>query len=232
MVKVPVKKGKRGAGRPAAAEVAKHKEAILLAAEQVFLEKGFESATMGLIAERAGSSKGTLYALYPSKGDLFAGIVQRRIAARVSEADRERLISLDQPIQQALESFAIDLLGWIGSEEARRWQQLVVLESGRFPELSQLFWKSGPAIGIENLTVCLKKASERGLLQVANPREAAHQFIGITVGIHYIRNGLGMDPLVRTAPAIASWVKAAVAVYLKGYGWKGEHTSINHNNKK
>lgn len=48
---------------------------ILLAAKEVFLDTGFERATMDAVAARAGASKRTLYAHFGSKDKLFLSLV-------------------------------------------------------------------------------------------------------------------------------------------------------------
>lgn len=50
-------------------------EAILLAAFEVFMERGFEGATMLEVATRAKVSKLTLYALFKDKDGLFEALV-------------------------------------------------------------------------------------------------------------------------------------------------------------
>jgi len=51
-------------------------EAILQAASQVLVRCGYESATTGAIAERAGVSIGTLYQYFPNKESLVASVIE------------------------------------------------------------------------------------------------------------------------------------------------------------
>ena len=50
---------------------------IMNAAEEVFMQKGFDNARMDDIAEETGLSKGTLYLYYKSKNDLIIAILDR-----------------------------------------------------------------------------------------------------------------------------------------------------------
>src|SRR3954464_1993521 len=50
-------------------------EHILFAAKDVFLELGFERASMDVIAERARTSKRTLYARFASKEKLYLAVI-------------------------------------------------------------------------------------------------------------------------------------------------------------
>jgi AcrR family transcriptional regulator len=53
------------------------REEILTAAQEVFFQKGLQTATMDEIAESAELSKGTLYLYYSSKEDLYLGVMMR-----------------------------------------------------------------------------------------------------------------------------------------------------------
>lgn len=56
------------------------REAILFAGKDVFLEEGYEGASMDRIAERAGVTKRTVYAHFASKHVLFSEAVARGCA--------------------------------------------------------------------------------------------------------------------------------------------------------
>src|SRR6202789_4045094 len=52
---------------------------ILDGASKVFMELGFDGASMGEIARAAGVSKGTLYVYFADKNRLFEAIVEREV---------------------------------------------------------------------------------------------------------------------------------------------------------
>lgn len=64
------------------------KEKIRVAAIEVFIEKGFHSASIEDVAKKAGISKGLLYNYFKGKTDLLAELVQSRMGeiAQVMEA--------------------------------------------------------------------------------------------------------------------------------------------------
>jgi AcrR family transcriptional regulator len=63
-------------GRPTPERAAAIDAAIREAALEVFLAAGFDAATMELVAQRAQVSKGTLYARFESKAQLFRAIIE------------------------------------------------------------------------------------------------------------------------------------------------------------
>lgn len=73
--------------------------AILEAAEQVFAEEGFQAATTARIAARAGVSKGLVFNYFPTKEDLLAEIVRRRLSEQLAFW---RTLRLDGPPESQL----------------------------------------------------------------------------------------------------------------------------------
>src|SRR5262249_1795019 len=55
---------------------------IMTGASAVFLDQGFDAASMGEIARKAGVSKGTLYVYFDSKEALFEAIVEEQCRAQ------------------------------------------------------------------------------------------------------------------------------------------------------
>lgn len=72
----PAKRTPRHEAREARNDV--YRQHIVEAAERVFAERGFEAAKVQDISKLAGLSMGTIYAIFPSKEDLFGGILAER----------------------------------------------------------------------------------------------------------------------------------------------------------
>src|SRR6201997_2264265 len=86
--------GRRAAvrfGRPPKELAGAVEERILHAARKIFLERGFEGASIDEIAEAARSGKPTIYARFRDKRALFTGVVTRDILSRISEFKTETL---------------------------------------------------------------------------------------------------------------------------------------------
>jgi AcrR family transcriptional regulator len=56
------------------------------AAALVFLERGYEAATVADITRRAGSSHGTFYVYFDSKEDIFDAVAQERVMVAFNAA--------------------------------------------------------------------------------------------------------------------------------------------------
>jgi AcrR family transcriptional regulator len=73
---MPARRKPRDEARRARTDV--YRQHVLAAAEEVFAERGFESAKLQDISRRAGVSMGTIYAVFPSKDDLHRAILEER----------------------------------------------------------------------------------------------------------------------------------------------------------
>ncbi|WP_439816046.1 TetR/AcrR family transcriptional regulator [Zavarzinia sp. CC-PAN008] len=71
---------------PSPADNLETREAILEAAARVFLEKGFQAASLNEIAEAAGFTKGAVYSNFSGKDDLFLEVWHSRILTRLASA--------------------------------------------------------------------------------------------------------------------------------------------------
>ena len=68
------------AARPAAAtRAARQRERILDAAENCFIESGFQAASMAHIAQTAGMSAGLIYRYFDSKASIVKAIIERHL---------------------------------------------------------------------------------------------------------------------------------------------------------
>src|SRR6202789_2025848 len=71
-------------GRPPRGHAGRVEERILDAAGRVFLEHGFQGASVDEIAEATSAGKPTIYARFPSKEALFSAVVERLVRQNTS----------------------------------------------------------------------------------------------------------------------------------------------------
>lgn len=150
---------------------------VLAGARSVFMEQGYEGASVDDIARAANVSKATLYSYFPNKESLFTQVA---IGECLNQADRATAeIDLTAPVAEVLRAAANHLLGFFLSDFGISIYRICVAESGRFPDLGRHFYETGPARAKNILTSYLAQATERGELQIA-PADltlAAHQFV-------------------------------------------------------
>src|ERR1700690_155890 len=71
-------------GRPPLDPAGRVGERILDAAGRVFLERGFQGASVDEIADAASAGKPTIYARFPNKQALFAAVIDRLVRSNTS----------------------------------------------------------------------------------------------------------------------------------------------------
>ncbi len=127
----------------------KKKNAIVEAAAQLFLDKGYGNVSMDEIAAQAGVSKRTVYNHFPSKEILFSEIV--RFTWSMYDIP-VMLYHEGSDIRQDLIHFSHKFLVMLRSERFTKLLRLVMGESGRFPELTALYSESGIRSLVKTLT--------------------------------------------------------------------------------
>ena len=135
--KMPAAKAKRAAvrfGRPPKELAGEVDTRILDAARKVFLERGFEGASIDEIAEVARSGKPTIYGRFRDKRALFTEVVKRDILSRITEFKSE--VPTGATIEERLRSAAITLLHWGLDSDRIGLMRLAVAEARRFPDLA------------------------------------------------------------------------------------------------
>jgi AcrR family transcriptional regulator len=106
---------------------------ILDAAQQLFLEKGFRSASIDDISELAPASKPTIYAHFPGKEALFVAVVARTINGLT---DFEGFTPAGRTIQEKLANLGIEIVERF-VEDTLDLTRATIAEARRFPELSR-----------------------------------------------------------------------------------------------
>jgi AcrR family transcriptional regulator len=110
---------------------------VLDAARQVFLDRGYQGATLDQIADEAGFSKGVVYSQFGTKADLFLALLDLRIDERASANARVAADLVGAP-------GLAELLEYTTSVERSEtaWTRLVIefrIHAARDPELNRRY---------------------------------------------------------------------------------------------
>jgi AcrR family transcriptional regulator len=168
------------AGRPPREQAEQRRGEVLDCALEVFLERGYEQATVDLIAARAGASKRTLYAHYEDKTALFKAAVTRAIERYAAEA--EKLFFVEGDLEQTLTSLARMRLAHVISPVGQRLQRILNAEANRFPEIFNQAYEQGTKPLIDFLAEVLRRHTASGELDIDHPERASRVFLSMVVG--------------------------------------------------
>ncbi len=148
-------------GRPPREIAGEVDERILDAAQQVFLERGFDGASIDEIAEVARAGKPTIYARHSGKKELFAAVVVRNVAQTIRYIEAPRA---DATIEERLWTIGATVLERALVADKVGLFRSTIAEARRFPDLAPLVSAMARERGMEALTRLLGEMAERGEL--------------------------------------------------------------------
>lgn len=191
------------------------RDAIVEAARRLFLEMGYERATMGELNRRLGGSKATLYGYFRSKQELFVAVTEALASLHLADAVSELERLPEAGMEDGLARFALQLLIPMASEAGLALQRMITGESGR-SEVGELFLDLGPRRCLAALTASLRAAMDRGDLEPGPADVLAIQFMGLVRAEIDLRTYMRQPPVLDPAQ-LQAMARRAVAMFLGGY---------------
>jgi len=152
------------------------RQAIVEAAERLFLERGFGAVSMDDLAEAAGVARRTLYNQFASKQEIF-----REMLTTVSGQLEHALppgVETRGDVEDVLRLIARAILGLHERPSYLGFLRMVAADSRQFPWIAEAF-DAVMTPQTERLERYLAYLTEMGVLNCRNPSLAAHQFMGM-----------------------------------------------------
>ena len=197
---------------------AEHKRIeILNAARTLFLREGYNDAGMEVVARAASVSTATLYAYFPSKGELFKAVILetvRDIAAPVRES-----IRIKGDARTRLLSFTNAYAALFVRPTTRAIFRLVTAERRRFEDVAEYFLQcardelGGAAISVINDLI------RTGEITTDQPSWAAGQLMGMLDHVTLVLGLAAGDDAMPRRP-LADICDDAVETFLARYAVK------------
>lgn len=193
---------------------------FLIAAGRVFIEHGYDGASMEEIARAAEVTRPTLYNRFPDgKESLFFAVVERIWQAfPVMNIPKDKK-SLSDPrwgLRRITTEFAVFWEGPMASDFLR----MVFLESKRFPLLGRRFEEIIEEPIREVVRAYFAKLAKRNIIRMHEPEVAAREYMGMIDGLIILAQLRGhREPLARTE--IEAIVERTVDIFIRSY----EHES-------
>lgn len=193
------------------------RRAILEAALQLYLEKGYEGTNTDAVAALAAVSKQTIYRHFADKDDL----VRAAMFSLIGEAEEQGAESFDalaesEDLERDLRIFARQHIRDVIQPDIMRMRRRIVGEVDRFPEVAKAWYAAAPQRAHEKLAACFERLCERGLLTMDDPLLAAEQFNWLILSIPMNRAMFDAASVAETSRH-AVYADAAVDVFLAAY---------------
>ncbi len=193
------------------------RDQILSGARLVFLRDGFAAASTDAIATEAKVSKRTLYAYYPSKEKLFAGVMRELTIenpqVRALETIEEMSPGSEEELRRDLLELARKIVTTMMQPDYLALLRTTIADTHRFPQLGGLFSASVPERAMKSFAIFIEKARERGVVgHAVDGSTASRMFVGPLLTYAVLDGLLAEGP---PRPPAQEQIEEIVDLYIK-----------------
>jgi AcrR family transcriptional regulator len=187
---------------------------ILDGARKVFMDLGFDGASMGEIARSAGVSKGTLYVYFADKNRLFEAIVEEEARQR-----DEVTFNFDpgREVTITLREFGETWISYVCRPGGGSSIRTVMAIAERMPDVGRRYYECVLESRINKLATYLEARVKAGDLAIDDCRLAASQFQLMCQASLFLPYIFQASP-APSAERIREVVESAIRMFLAGYG--------------
>lgn len=201
-----------GPGRAVPSGRQAKREAVLAAALDLFVRKGFSKTSMDEIALKGGVARQTIYNHFSGKEEVFkalAGSFADRVTGPLPEAARS------SDLRSTLVDLGLRTRSLLLAPSSLALHRLLICEAPKFPDLAMAVYEAGPQRSMSRLARHLRSNSAKPLSQ-AQAMRAAEQFFGMILGRSQLRALLG---IAQPSECERKVVEEAVDVFLTAWSF-------------
>lgn len=204
-------------GRPTADRAQAIDVSIRAAALEIFLDAGFEATSMDAIAAKAPVSKGTLYARYESKQQLFRAVIEdelERLSVKAGEKDH----LLPPEVEGRLRHHArmvVEIFDWPQFRALER----LMRTARTFPELDNLWRQLATERYILFLAEDMTHAADTKDVRRVDCQFYANLFVHAIMGWHRSeaeRRGVAPEEAVAFADRVVDMIMLSIRARREG----------------
>jgi TetR/AcrR family transcriptional regulator, mexJK operon transcriptional repressor len=176
------------------------RQAIIEAAQRVFLTQGFAGSSVDAIATSAGVSKQTIYNHFGDKEALFRAVVhavQCDFVGDFHEPGLEEQLAVSDNLARDLRQLGRRWVAAVLQENVAALRRLVIAEQDRHPWLFDEWQQPRPALE-RALSGAISKQAERGALDVTDVGLAVDQLLLVVITAALTRAAYGRHSLTET----------------------------------
>jgi len=161
---------KRPAAPPAsnrAERAAERRGAIVEAAMDEFIARGFAATRLDDIARRAGVAKGTIYLHFKDKESMFEELIRTAIVPLVVNLNAAPLRP-GATVRDMVEGFAQTFIEQVTTTRRGDIVRLIVAEGPRFPAVADFYYREVVSKGLAGMRAMIELGIARGEIQHKN----------------------------------------------------------------
>lgn len=156
--------------------ILKRKELIKYATD-MFMEMGYEKASMNNLVKRSGSSKSTIYKHFRSRQALFIAVLDEKLRDHLAPIENLDLTTLS--IEEGLKLIGRTGIKVITSKDHINLCRIIYAEAERIPHVGRTYYEHGPKRGMAGVTKYLSTMVEKSKIKCKNPSLASQYFWGM-----------------------------------------------------
>ncbi len=187
---------------------------ILEGARAVFMDRGYDAASMGEIARMAGVSKGTLYVYFADKSDLFSAIIEQQCARQGTSG---LFFELDDDVEAVLNKIGQAYVELLCRPNGGSTIRTVMAIAERMPEVGRRYYKNVTGAWSETISAFLKRQVDNGALAIDDCDLAASQFL-LACQATLFTPFIFQISSAPSTPQIRTVVESATRMFLAAYG--------------
>jgi AcrR family transcriptional regulator len=150
-----------------AERAAERRGAIIEAAMDEFIARGFAATRLDDIARRAGVAKGTIYLHFKDKESMFEELIRTAIVPMINRL----WATPPQPgasVRDMVEGFAKTFIEEVATTRRGDLVRLIVAEGPRFPEVADFYYREVVSRGLGGMRALIELGIARGEIQHKN----------------------------------------------------------------
>ena len=175
-------RGKSPAGRAVSAKVSKvispkpasnraeraaeRRAAIIEAALDEFISRGFTATRLDDVAKRAGVAKGTIYLHFKDKESMFEELIRTALVPLIGRMTAPPPIG--GSVRDAIEGFAQNFIREVASTRRGDIVRLIVAEGPRFPAIADFYYREVVSRGLAGMRALIELGISRGEIRQQN----------------------------------------------------------------
>jgi len=149
-----------------AERTAERREAIIEAALDEFISRGFTATRIDDVARRAGVAKGTIYLHFKDKESMFEELIRTALVPLIGRLHAPPPIG--GSVRDAVEGFAQNFIREVATTRRGDIVRLIVAEGPRFPSIADFYYREVVSRGLAGMRALIELAVSRGEIQQKN----------------------------------------------------------------
>jgi AcrR family transcriptional regulator len=145
---------------------AERRQAIIEAALDEFIARGFTATRLDDIARRAGVAKGTIYLHFKDKESMFEELIRTALVPLIGRLHAPPPIG--GTVRDAVEDFARSFIQDVANTRRGDIVRLIVAEGPRFPSIAEFYYREVVSRGLAGMRALIELAVARGEIQHKN----------------------------------------------------------------